>query len=188
MRVTPWPFFAELDHEIVIDYGGLFSNNCFCFERIIWLYWMVWCLFLFALIFLTHTLMHALNLLKLSTSSHNESAYNSVFNCKFKRSFELKPNQILPLGIWLQPELQAVGFKKKDVLHCSVPSKPPWLLKRPQTDFSMHASCKESTPPEIFRTKYHEICDQYQDYCKLYTDGSMNGDQVGSATICGSTS
>ena len=136
MHVTPWPFFAELDHEIVIDYEGLFSNNCFCFERIIWLYWMVWCLFLFALIFLTHTLMHALNLLKLSTSSHNESAYNSVFNCKFKRSFELKPNQILPLGIWLQPELQAVGFKKKDVLHCSVPSTPPWLLKRPQIDFS----------------------------------------------------
>ena len=57
--------------------------------------------------------------LKLSTSSHNP-AYNSVFNCKFKRSFELKPNQIPPLGIRLQPELQAVGFKKKDVLHLSL--------------------------------------------------------------------
>jgi len=61
----------------------------------------------------------------------------------------------------------------------------PWLLKRPQIDFSMHASCKESTPPEIFRAEYYEICDQYQDYCKLYTDGYMSGDQVGSATICG---
>ena len=70
--------------------------------------------------------------------------------------------------------------KKNDVLHCSVPSQPPWLLKRPQIDFSVHASCKESTPPEIFRAKYYEICDQYQDYCKLYTDGSMSGDQVGS--------
>ena len=54
--------------------------------------------------------------LKLSTSSHNP-AYNSVFNCKlFKRSRELKPNQIPPLGIRLQPELQAVGFKKKRCL------------------------------------------------------------------------
>jgi len=26
-----------------------------------------------------------------------------------------------------------------------------------------------------------------QDYCKLYTDGSMSGDQVGSAAICGTT-
>ena len=51
----------------------------------------------------------------------------------------------------------------------------------------MHTSCKESTPTEIFRAKYYEICDQYQDYCKLYTDGSMSGDQVGSATICGTT-
>ena len=50
--------------------------------------------------------------LKLSTSSHNP-AYDSVFNCKFKRSFELKPNQIPPLGTRLQPDLQAVGFKKK---------------------------------------------------------------------------
>jgi len=85
-------------------------------------------------------------------------AYNSVFNCKFKRFFDLKPNQMPPLGIRLQPELQAVGFKKKGVLHCSVPSKPPWLFKRPQIDFSMHNSCRESTPPEIFRAKYYEIC------------------------------
>jgi len=45
----------------------------------------------------------------------------------------------------LQPQLQAVGFKKKDVLHCSVPSKPPWLLKRPQIDFSMHDSYTTAT-------------------------------------------
>jgi len=124
--------------------------------------------------------------LKFSTSTHNP-AYNSVFNYKFKRSFDLKPNQIPPLGIRLQPELQAVGFKKKEVLHCSVPFKPPWFLKRHQTDFSMHDSCKESTPPEIFRAKYYEICDQYKDYCKLYTDGSMSCVQAGSATNCGNT-
>jgi len=87
----------------------------------------------------------------------------------------------------LQPQLQAVGFKKKDVLHCSVAPKPPWLLKGLHIDFSMHDSCKESPPPEIFRAKYYEICDQYQDYCKLYTDGSMSGNQVGSAAICGTT-
>ena len=40
---------------------------------------------------------------------------------------------------------------------------------------------------KYFAQKYYEICDQYQDYCKLYTDGSMSGDQVGSATICGTT-
>ena len=43
-----------------------------------------------------------------------------------------------------------LDLRKIDVLHCLVPSKPPWLLKRPQIDFSMHASCKESTPPEYF--------------------------------------
>jgi len=30
--------------------------------------------------------------------SQSSIAYNSVFNCKFKRSFDLKPNQMLSLG------------------------------------------------------------------------------------------
>jgi len=77
------------------------------------------------------------------------------------------------LGIRLQPELQAVGFQRKDLSHCSVPTKSPWLLKRPQIDFSIYASCKYSTSPEIFCAKYYEICDLYQDFCKLYTDGSV---------------
>ena len=72
-------------------------------------------------------------------------------------------------------------------MHCSVPSKPRRLLKRPQIYFSIHASCKDSTSLEIFRAKYYEICDLYQDFCKLYTDRSVIGDQVGSATICGTT-
>ena len=52
---------------------------------------------------------------------------------------------------------------------------------------SNHTSCKVFTSPEIFRAKYYEICDLYQDFCKLYTDGSVIGDQVGSATVCGTT-
>ena len=50
--------------------------------------------------------------LKLSTSSHNP-AYNSVFNCKFKISFELKPNQIPPLGIRLPPSYKPLDLRKK---------------------------------------------------------------------------
>jgi len=80
-----------------------------------------------------------------------------------------------------------LDLRKRMYCTAQFPSKPPWLLKRPQIDFSMHDSCKESTPAEIFRAKYWEICDQYQDYCKFYTNGSMSGDQVGSAAICGTT-
>ena len=104
-----------------------------------------------------------------------------------KRSFDFKPNQMPPLGIRLQPELQALGFKKKDLLHCSVPTKPPWLLKWPPIDFSIHTSCKDFTSPKIFRAKYYEICDLYQDFCKLCTDVSVIGDQLGSAAVCCTT-
>jgi len=90
--------------------------------------------------------------LKLSTSSHNP-AYNSVFNCKVKRSFELKPNQVPPLGIRRQPELQAVGFKKKDVLHCSVPSKPPCVevIPKPRNFFFAVLRKRQKT---YYKTKF----------------------------------
>ena len=68
--------------------------------------------------------------LKLSTSSHNPS-YNSVFNCKFKRSFELKPNQI--------PPLNHHGFLN---------------------DLRLTSACTllaKNPPPEIFCAKYYEM-------------------------------
>jgi len=53
--------------------------------------------------------------LKLSSSPQNPT-YNTVFNCKFTDLFERKPTQIPPLSIRIQPDLQAVGFVKKERL------------------------------------------------------------------------
>ena len=50
--------------------------------------------------------------LRLSSASQNP-AHSAVFNYKFKSSFDRKPNQIPPLGIRIQPELQAIGFSRK---------------------------------------------------------------------------
>jgi len=47
----------------------------------------------------------------------------------------------------------------------------------------MHCSHKEDTPPEIYRSRFHELCSQYDGFHRLYTDGSKIGDQVASAAI-----
>ena len=51
--------------------------------------------------------------LKLSSCTRNPT-YGSVFECKFKRFFDRRANRIPPLGIRVEPDLQAVGYKKQD--------------------------------------------------------------------------
>ena len=120
--------------------------------------------------------------LKLSSNPQNPT-YNTVFNSKFKVSFEGKPHQIPPLGIWMQPDLHAVGFLRRNVLKCLIPATPPWVLKRPYIDYSIHQSFKDNTSPEIYRNKFFEFCDHYKDFSRLYTDGSKMGNQVAAATV-----
>ena len=88
-----------------------------------------------------------------------------IYESKFKRFFDRKPNQIPPLGIRVEPDLQAVGYKKRDTLQYSFRADPPWLLKRPHINFSLHSSYKEETPPEIFLNKFYEVCDEYKGFC-----------------------
>jgi len=80
--------------------------------------------------------------LKLSLCSRNPT-YGSVFESKFKRFFDRKPNQIPPLGIRVEPDLQAVGYKKQDTLQYSFHADPPLLLKRPHINFSLHSSYQQ---------------------------------------------
>jgi len=84
-----------------------------------------------------------------------------MFNCKFKDLFERKPNQI-PISIRVQPDLRAVGFVKRNALIYSVPATPPWLLKRPHINYSIHYSSKGNTSPEIYKNKFFEFCDHYK--------------------------
>ena len=53
--------------------------------------------------------------LKLS-SNYNNPAYATVFNSKFHSVFERKPTQLPPLAMRVSGDLQAVGFKKSDVI------------------------------------------------------------------------
>ena len=100
--------------------------------------------------------------LKLSSCLQNPS-YSTVFNSKFKVSFERKPYQIPPLGVRIESDLRAVGFLRRNVSKCSIPATPPWVFKRPHICYSIHQSSKDNTAPEIYRNKFFEFCDHYKD-------------------------
>ena len=99
--------------------------------------------------------------LKLSCN-YNNPAYAAVFNSNFHSVFERKPityyyYQLPPLAIRVSGDLQAVGFKKSDVITSSIPTTPPWLLTRPAVNVTLHCSDKSSTP-EIFKHRFYELC------------------------------
>ena len=92
--------------------------------------------------------------LKLSSTSQNP-AFSGVFNGKFKSPFDRKPNQIPPLGIRVEPDLHAIGFKQKDIVQSSISvTPPPWLLDHPHVNLDLRCFQKEDTPPEIYRSRF----------------------------------
>ena len=119
--------------------------------------------------------------LKLS-SNQNNPAYNSVFNSKFISVFERKPTQLPPLAVHISCDMKEIGFKKSDILSI-IPSTPPWLLIRPVINLDLHCLDKSNTTPEIFRHRFYELFDHFKNYCRIFTDGSKEGNRVAVAVV-----
>ena len=91
--------------------------------------------------------------------------------------------QLPPLPIRVSGDLQAVGFKKSDVITSSIPSTPPWLLNRPAVNFTLHCSDKSNTPPEIFKRRFYELCHEFKNFYPIFTYGSKEGNRVAAAVV-----
>ena len=68
------------------------------------------------------------------------------------------------------------GFKQRNTLQCSIPATPPWLLSHPCVNFDLHRFYKDDTAPDIFRSKFYEVCASYDNFDCIYTNGSKMGD------------
>jgi len=80
-------------------------------------------------------------------------------------------------------DLQAVGFKMSDVITSSILSTPPWLLTRPGVIFTLQCSDKSNTSPEIFKHRFYELCHEFKNYYRIFTDGSKEGNRVAAAVV-----
>ena len=84
-----------------------------------------------------------------------------------------KPTQLLPLAVRVSG----------DVITSSIPTTPPWLLTRPEVNFTLHCSDKSNTPPEIFKHRFYELCHKSKNYYRIYNDGSKEGNRVAAAVV-----
>ena len=44
----------------------------------------------------------------------------------------------------------------------SDPATPPWLLRRPEIDLTLHSSDKAVTSLEVFKVRFYELCDRFK--------------------------
>jgi len=65
----------------------------------------------------------------------------------------------------------------------SISATPPWLLDHPRVNVDLHCFHKHDTPPEIYKSRFHELCSYNDGFHQLHTDGSKIGDQVASAAV-----
>ena len=105
--------------------------------------------------------------LKVSSNVYNP-VHSCIFSSQFTKFFDKYPNHIRPLGFRVFGDLSDIGFTQKNNPVTSVSSTPPWHLVTPTVDLSLSTLSKSVTLPEIYHSKFLEICDGLQDYYHIY--------------------
>ena len=106
-----------------------------------------------------------------------------IFTPQLTKFFDKNPNNVRPLGLRVSGDVSGVGFSQKNYLVTSVPSTPPWHLFSPTVDLSLSTLNKCITSPEIYHSKFLEICEGLQDFYHIYTDGSKMNDLTAAAAV-----
>ena len=111
-------------------------------------------------------------------------AHNAVFDNKYMKLFDARPNAIRTFGLRIKQFLTASNIDFSDILE--TPSYfilPPWCVKPPKIVLDLVHLKKDRTDASIYQQLFLEIRDKYRDYIPVYTDGSRDGNSVACATV-----
>jgi ribonuclease HI len=100
--------------------------------------------------------------------------------------FETKPNVIPSLCLRLHQTILDPGIDLKCIANYSIPGTTPWLLLKPNFNYSLYnVGTKSSTSPDEFLSSCSELISLYQGYENMFTDGSKQGSAVASVAVNG---
>ena len=111
-------------------------------------------------------------------------AHNAVFDNKYMKLFDARPNAIRTFGLRIKQFLTASNIELSDILE--TPSyfiSPPWCIKPRKIVQDLVHLKKDRTDASIYQQLFMEIRDRYRDYIPVYTDGSRDGNAVACATV-----
>ena len=110
-------------------------------------------------------------------------AHNAVFDNKYMKLFDARPNAICTFGLRIKQFLTASNIDFSDI--SETPSYlvlPPWCIKPPKIVLDLVHLKKDRTDTSVYQQLFMEIRDRYRDHIPVYTDGSRDGNSVANAT------
>ena len=111
-------------------------------------------------------------------------AHNTVFDNKYMKLFDARPNAIRTFGLRIKQFLTASNIELSDILE--TPSyfiSPPWCIKPPKIVLELVHLKKDRTDASIYQQLFMKIRDRYRDNIPVYTDGSRDGNAMACATV-----
>ena len=104
-------------------------------------------------------------------------AHNAVFDNKYMKLFDARPNAIRTFGLRIKQFLTASNIELSDILEI------PWCIKPRKIVLDLVHLKKDRIDASIYQQLFMEIRDRYRDYIPVYTDGSRDGNSVACATV-----
>ena len=96
--------------------------------------------------------------------------------------YESKPNAIRSFGLRVAPLLTSAKIKQDKIEKHSVSEIPPWCIRKPTVNLTLHTGKKSESNPHFLKENFHQLQSQFSDYHFIYTDGSKEDNKVGCAT------
>ena len=122
--------------------------------------------------------------LKIKASEDN-AAFDCTFNHPYSNLYDDDDGKARPLkkpfALDFQKEIKLAKISIDDIMQLEVPDTPIWDAPSINVSFRMSEFDKGITTPAIFVSKFREILPQYQDYYKIYTDGSKCNEKTSAA-------
>ena len=115
---------------------------------------------------------------------------NPVHDCIFNTPINIiqrtskNNNNIKPFGLRIAQDLENLDFSNRDTENCFFSKIPQWELEEINVDLTLTQHSKTSTDPQILKEGFYNlIYDKYDEFEKIYTDGSKSDTAVGSSAV-----
>ena len=85
----------------------------------------------------------------------------------------------------MQPHVENLNIDTEAIADFKIPHIPPWKQNCAEYRFDLATNKKSDTDRTTFQSKYAELKQHYYSFKPIYTDGSKDGNAVGSAAVYG---
>ena len=129
------------------------------------------------------TLQYAITLAANPSNPAHKVTFPPYISDELLQLYESKPNAIRSFGLRVAPLLTSAKIKQDKIEKHSVSEIPPWCIRKPTVNLTLHTGKKSESNPHFLKANFHQLQSEFSDYHFIYTDGSKEDNKVGCAYL-----